>query len=154
MHTLFSTSCDDSSLFTVSFTFHVVVQSIRKTFYDSCTFEQMFTRSDVFMMLARFRRRRPVEQSEEIDRMVQVFRALADRSRLRILILLDSGERYCVSDIARKLNLNPSNVSHHLIRLMDMGFVEYSREGKQVYYYLTDQCVRDIMRRAREHVTD
>jgi len=114
----------------------------------------MFTRSDVFMMLARFRRRRPVEQSEEIDRMVQVFRALADRSRLRILILLDSGERYCVSDIARKLNLNPSNVSHHLIRLMDMGFVEYSREGKQVYYYLTDQCVRDIMRRAREHVTD
>ena len=59
-----------------------------------------------------------------------------------------------VTEIAEKIGLERSNVSHHLSKLSDMGFVGHTRKGKQVYHFLKDECVRDIMRRARYHVTN
>ncbi|MCF2137817.1 MAG: metalloregulator ArsR/SmtB family transcription factor [Candidatus Thorarchaeota archaeon] len=100
------------------------------------------------------RQKRQTIKDDELHQMVVLFRALADRSRLKILEILDSGEELSVTEIAEKIGLERSNVSHHLSKLSDMGFVGHTRKGKQVYHFLKDECVRDIMRRARYHVTN
>ncbi len=99
------------------------------------------------------RRGDDVPDDRVVSRVVQMFRALADETRLKILSLLEGGDEYGVTEIAVTLGLTQSNVSHHLSRLMDMGFVSYRREGRFVYYRISDECIKDIMRRARDHVT-
>jgi DNA-binding transcriptional ArsR family regulator len=45
-----------------------------------------------------------------------------------------------------------SRVSHHLSTLKKLGFVRSKQEGKQVFYFIDDDCITDIMKRARDHV--
>jgi len=94
----------------------------------------------------------PELEPEEIADIVKIFKALADKSRLQIISNLAEDRRLCVSDIANQLDMSVSNVSHHLGKLEDLGFVSYEKEGKEVYYHLDDECVRDILWRARDHV--
>ncbi len=105
------------------------------------------------VVFSRFRQKVSVPKGDELDQMVVIFRALADRSRLRILEVLDSGEELSVSELADRVGLETTNVIQHLSKLSDMGFVGHVRRGKKVYHFLKDKCVRDIMRRARDHVT-
>jgi len=83
---------------------------------------------------------------------VRIFRSLSDESRVRIVNLLIENTRLCVSDIASSLDIPISSVSHHLRLLKDLGFVGHERDGKKVYHSLIDDCIRDILRRAIEHV--
>jgi DNA-binding transcriptional ArsR family regulator len=84
--------------------------------------------------------------------MVKMFRAIANESRLKILLLLiEIGSKH-VSEIAEELDLSVSNVSHHMSKLDDLGFVRRERHGKEVYYYLKDACIIDIIERAIRHV--
>ena len=83
---------------------------------------------------------------------VRIFRSLSDESRVKIVNLLIENKRLCVSDISSKLDIPISSVSHHLRLLKDLGFVGHEREGKKVYHSLADDCIRDILRRASEHV--
>ncbi|HUZ45174.1 MAG TPA: metalloregulator ArsR/SmtB family transcription factor [Terriglobia bacterium] len=65
--------------------------------------------------------------------MEQVFRALADATRLRILNLLLHGE-LCVCDIQFVLDSPQPNVSRHLTYLKNAGLVQDRREGPRIYY--------------------
>jgi ArsR family transcriptional regulator, arsenate/arsenite/antimonite-responsive transcriptional repressor len=68
---------------------------------------------------------------------VQLFRALADETRLRILgLLLNSGE-LCVCDITATLQLPQSTVSRHLSYLKNAGWVIDRREGVWIIYTVT-----------------
>jgi ArsR family transcriptional regulator, arsenate/arsenite/antimonite-responsive transcriptional repressor len=67
--------------------------------------------------------------------MEQVFKALADATRLRILNLLLHGE-LCVCDIQFVLNSPQPNVSRHLAYLKHAGLVQDRREGARIYYSL------------------
>ena len=68
---------------------------------------------------------------------VQLFRALADETRLRILgLLLNSGE-LCVCDITATLQLPQSTVSRHLSYLKNAGWVVDRREGVWIIYDVT-----------------
>ncbi len=67
--------------------------------------------------------------------MEQVFKALADVTRLRILNLLLHGE-LCVCDIQFVLNSPQPNVSRHLIYLKNAGLVQDRRRGPRIYYSL------------------
>ncbi len=89
---------------------------------------------------------------EELQRMITIFKALADSSRLMILATLAKGEDLCVSDLANKLDMSISRVSHHLSLLDNLGFLRHAQDGKQVYYAIDDDCITDIMMRAQEHV--
>ena len=81
-----------------------------------------------------------------------MFKALGDPSRLKVIALLTREPDLCVSDIAKKLNMSISRVSHHLKLLEHLGFVRHRQEGKQVYHSIEDDCIIDIMARAQEHV--
>jgi DNA-binding transcriptional ArsR family regulator len=61
-------------------------------------------------------------------------------------------KRIFVSEIAKRTGQHISSVSHHLRILKDLGFVKHERQGKKVYHTLDDDCIRDIMERAKEHV--
>src|SRR5487761_672925 len=65
----------------------------------------------------------------------QIFKALADRTRLRILNLLLHGE-LCVCDMQFALDSPQPNVSRHLTYLKNAGLVVDRREGPRVYYAL------------------
>ena len=91
-------------------------------------------------------------EEKELDEVIDIFRALSDHSRVRIISALTSQESLCVSDIAQSLKMPISRVSHHLSTLKMLGFVKSKQEGKQVFYSIDDDCITDIMKRARDHV--
>jgi ArsR family transcriptional regulator, arsenate/arsenite/antimonite-responsive transcriptional repressor len=66
----------------------------------------------------------------------QLFKALSDETRLRILSLLTAGE-LCVCDLMAVLDLPQSTVSRHLAYLRNSGLVEDRRQGVWMYYRLT-----------------
>jgi ArsR family transcriptional regulator len=66
----------------------------------------------------------------------QLFKALSDETRLRILALLEAGE-LCVCDLMAVLELPQSTVSRHLATLRNAGLVEDRRQGIWMYYRLT-----------------
>ncbi len=66
-----------------------------------------------------------------------MFRAFADRTRLRILVLLHDGE-LCVSDIISILRLPQAKVSHHLNYLRQAGLVEMQKDGLWCFYRLRE----------------
>lgn len=66
--------------------------------------------------------------------------ALASEHRLRILCLLEPGER-AVSDLAQHLDLSQSSLSQHLARLRRAGVVATRREGVTIFYRVADSEV-------------
>lgn len=90
---------------------------------------------------------------DAILQMAESFKALSDPTRLQILALLFDGER-TVGDLADHLDVSQSAVSHQLRILRTMDIVRYHKEGREVYYSLADEHVRDILLRTLEHILD
>jgi DNA-binding transcriptional ArsR family regulator len=80
----------------------------------------------------------------------RVFRALADASRLRILVAVSGGERR-VSDVVALTGMSQPNVSKHLAALHDCGLVERDRRGREVFYAASDG-VGELLRAAERLV--
>jgi ArsR family transcriptional regulator len=70
--------------------------------------------------------------------LVDILKALADESRLRILNLLRNGE-LCVCDIETVLGIKQSNTSRHLNRLKIAGIIAFQKKSQWVYYRLNDE---------------
>jgi ArsR family transcriptional regulator len=95
-------------------------------------------------------------QREEIDEFVaaqvaELFSALADASRIRIIAILSETEMN-VGELAEQVGLTQSAVSHHLRQLRQMRLVRARKHGRHVYYLLDDAHIRDLFRRGLEHV--
>lgn len=80
-----------------------------------------------------------------------LFGALGDTSRVRIISVLVQGE-VNVGDLAERVDLSQSAVSHHLRTLRQLRLVQARKEGRHVYYRLDDEHVRDLFVRGLEHV--
>ncbi len=72
----------------------------------------------------------------------QMFKALGDETRLRILGLLNHGE-LCVCDIMEVLRLPQSTASRHLAYLKNAGWVTGTRRGKWMYYQFDTSVLSD-----------
>jgi len=83
--------------------------------------------------------------------LADMFKALSDPTRLRIVSLLAETE-LCVCDLAAVLDMEQSAVSHQLRTLRDMHLVRRRREGRRIFYALDDDHVADLFRRGLEHV--
>jgi ArsR family transcriptional regulator, lead/cadmium/zinc/bismuth-responsive transcriptional repressor len=90
---------------------------------------------------------------EEITALADLFKALADANRQRIIWALASDEM-CVCDLASLLGITESAVSHQLRLLRTMALVKNRREGPVLYYRLTDDHVREIIQIALEHARE
>lgn len=83
-----------------------------------------------------------------------LFGALADKSRLKILYALSSGEELCVCDVASLLEIKIATASHHLRKLRDLKILKYRNDGKLAYYSLKDRRVAEILCHALKQLTE
>jgi DNA-binding transcriptional ArsR family regulator len=81
------------------------------------------------------------------------FQVLADPTRVRIVELLLDGEKN-VSELVAVLGMQQGRVSSHLACLRWCGFIGTRRDGKYVYYRISDSRVRDLMRLAHQLLAD
>lgn len=76
--------------------------------------------------------------------LLDIFKALSDETRLRILKLLERGE-LCVCDIVTALGMSQPKVSFHLNTLKEAGFIKDRKDGRWIHYQLDDS---DFFRRS------
>lgn len=81
----------------------------------------------------------------------ELFSALSDPTRLRIISVLLEGEMN-VGDIATSLGMTESAVSHQLRGLRQMRLVRSRKNGRQVFYALDDDHVAKLYRLGLDHV--
>ncbi|MFP4287084.1 MAG: ArsR/SmtB family transcription factor [Candidatus Izemoplasmataceae bacterium] len=74
---------------------------------------------------------------------VKLFKIFSDETRLKIIALLCEST-YCVQDISNELKMSQSSISHQLKLLRDMNVVKTKREGKNIYYSLKDNHIKEI----------
>lgn len=86
-----------------------------------------------------------------VEGLAELFTALGDPSRLRIVAALSSHE-LCVCDLAAAVGQTESAVSHHLRQLRILGLVRSRRDGRLVYYALDDDHVAILYGQALDHV--
>ena len=89
----------------------------------------------------------------EVSGLSELFKALSDETRTRILYLL-FGRELCVCDLADILEMSLPAVSHHLRLLRTMRLVKYRREGKQAFYSLDDDHIVRLIEVAKEHYAE
>ena len=85
--------------------------------------------------------------------LAELYRVFGDSTRIRILYALFESEM-CVCDIAQVLGMSISAISHQLRVLKQARLVKYRREGKTVFYALSDDHVRSIINQGLEHVEE
>ena len=92
--------------------------------------------------------RTALPSDRELNDAQSMFAALADRTRLKLLHALRSGEELCVCDVAHVLGISVSAASHHLRKLRDLKILAYRNDGKMAYYSLRDRFVGDLAHHA------
>ena len=80
----------------------------------------------------------------------QTFKALSDPTRIRILNLLCCNE-CSVNEIAEKLQLNQSAISHQLRFLKNLRLVTFRREGTTLFYSIADDHIMSLLHQAVDH---
>jgi ArsR family transcriptional regulator len=83
---------------------------------------------------------------DEVLELERVFKALADRHRVKILnrLLSADGEAVCVCDFEDLLGLKQSTVSYHLKQLLDAGIVDREKRGSFAYFSLRTEALEHI----------
>ena len=82
---------------------------------------------------------------EEADATAELFRALADPNRVKIVNLLATSDQpVCACDLYAPLGLSQPTVSHHLKKLTDAGLLEREQRGKWAYFSLKQEAVETL----------
>lgn len=77
--------------------------------------------------------------------LAQLFKVLANDTRLRILHAIHLAGEVGTSDIAEKIGASQQTVSNQLQRLADQRIVHARRDGQRVLYRIIDPCVPGLM---------
>lgn len=96
---------------------------------------------------------KPAVDEAALGRAAELFAALGDPPRLRLLALLAQGPA-CVSDLAEDEQEGMSTISQRLKVLRTASLVRRRRQGKHVIYALADQHVVDLVFNALAHASE
>jgi ArsR family transcriptional regulator len=84
----------------------------------------------------------PVLSAEEAGATAELFKALGDPARVRIVNLLAAtDEPVCVCELVGPLGLAQATVSHHLKKLTDAGLLDREERGKWAYFSINSQAM-------------
>ncbi len=97
--------------------------------------------------------RRELPTDELLSDLSDLFKIFGDTTRCKILFALFESEM-CVCAIAELLGMTQSAISHQLRILKDADLVGKRREGKTIYYFLSDEHVRTIIAQGFEHLIE
>jgi len=92
-----------------------------------------------------------------MDNIVEIFKALADETRLRILnLFIKSGRDLCVCELTDSLKLPQYHISKHLNILRSAGFFIQERKGTWIYYNLdtSDSSNQKLFGFLEDYLTD
>ncbi len=98
-------------------------------------------------------KRSAMPEQETLYELSDFFKIFGDSTRMSILFAID-GAPMCVCDIAELLGMTKSAVSHQLKILRQSALITYKKSGKNVFYSLADDHVRDIIEKALEHIKE
>lgn len=90
---------------------------------------------------------------EILYEIAELYKIFGDSTRIKILYVLFEAEM-CVNDIAQLLNISTSAISHQLRILKQAQLVKFRREGKTIFYSLSDDHVRTILNQGMEHICE
>lgn len=88
-----------------------------------------------------------------LKELADFYKVFGDLTRIKILCVLLESEM-CVCDLAEVLGMTQSAISHQLRVLKQMKLVKNRREGKTVYYSLSDGHIQTIINQGMEHITE
>lgn len=94
-----------------------------------------------------------IPDEELLADLADFFKIFADTTRIRILYALLCSEM-CVCDLAQVLNMTQSAISHQLRILKQMDLVKNRRDGKTVFYSLSDGHIASILSQGMEHIEE
>jgi len=94
--------------------------------------------------------REKIVPRDELEHLVQTFKIFGDPSRLKIINALIE-EELCVYEIAELMEMTQPAVSHQLRQLKQAHVVQSRRDGKHIFYSLTDEHVIQIFRICQDH---
>ncbi len=100
--------------------------------------------------VAKVKKRLP--DDELIIKAANFFDAFGDATRFKILLALMTEEELCTCDLSNITGLSVSAISHQLRVLKDRKIVSYRKEGKNVFYRLDDEHIKEILKIALEHL--
>jgi ArsR family transcriptional regulator, arsenate/arsenite/antimonite-responsive transcriptional repressor len=87
----------------------------------------------------------PVLDEQEAQATAELFKALADPARVRIVnTLATNSDPVCVCDLIEPLGLAQPTVSHHMKKLLDAGLVDREQRGKWAYFSLKRDAVQKL----------
>jgi DNA-binding transcriptional ArsR family regulator len=82
---------------------------------------------------------------QKLEKAAYILKSVAHPVRISIIDLLEQREKLTVTELQQVLGIEQSLLSHHLTNMRDKGVVDTQREGKKVYYSLTDSTITDIL---------
>lgn len=83
-------------------------------------------------------------KQEKLKLKAKLFRGLGDPTRLAILESLRKGEK-SASEVVKETGQSQSNISNHLSCLLDCGLVKNRRDGKNMFYSISDKKVSKLL---------
>lgn len=89
---------------------------------------------------------------EEAERLAQLFKALADPTRIRLLEMIRTApdRAACVCDLTGPLGLSQPTISHHLKVLTDVGLLNRERRGAWAWFSVRDDRADETSRLVAE----
>ncbi len=87
---------------------------------------------------------------EELIDLADFFKVFSDPTRLKILLLLEEGEKN-VNTIAERSQMSQSAISQQLKILRASRLVRFRKEGRSIYYRLSDEHISMILTTGKEH---
>lgn len=96
--------------------------------------------------------RKRLSDESKTHQIAEVFKALADPTRIRVIETLSIRE-LCVCDLANLLCMTQSAISHQLRILRQNGVLKYRKDGRIVYYSLDDEHVSQLLNSVSSHVS-
>jgi ArsR family transcriptional regulator, arsenate/arsenite/antimonite-responsive transcriptional repressor len=81
--------------------------------------------------------------AKDVSRLVTIFHALSDETRLRLIACLKDGEQ-CVCDLTEAFQTGQSRLSFHLKVLKEAGLIKDRPEGRWIYYALNDETLEEL----------
>jgi len=90
---------------------------------------------------------------EILKKISEFFKILGESTRIKIITILFQNEM-CVCDIAAVMNMSQPAISQQLRVLKSANLVKYRKEGKSVFYSLSDDHVKQIFDQGMLHITE
>lgn len=94
-----------------------------------------------------------VPNSSELEQLTELHKAMGDYTRMKILWHLMKQE-YCVSELAKKIEVTESAISHQLHELRIARLVRSRKDGKKVFYSIQDEHILWILEETYAHISE